>query len=180
MERGNLGRLVFIGLGIFFAFVVLPKLMHGSSHVQPLKPEHVIAAASTRPAEQRCDIWAPTFHAQLSSASATLTHFELLTPKYWKHGRPIDLSTTPDVESRRQLRLAWRNPAVSVKDEDWLVPANLLDFRLASASKTSCEFVYESERVEINQKVSATGRPYELSVEVTIKNRASRALRHAL
>src|SRR5687767_5388781 len=105
MERGNLGRLAFIGIGIFLAFFVLPKFLNGSTAVQPLKPEHLVAAAgNARPPEQRCDIWTKEFHAELSSKSSTLTHFKLLPAKYRKQGQPIELSTTPDLESRRQLR----------------------------------------------------------------------------
>jgi YidC/Oxa1 family membrane protein insertase len=181
MDRGNLGRLAFIGIGIFLAFFVLPKFLGGSTAVQPLKPEHLVVAASgARPPEQRCDIWSKEFHAELSSKSATLIHFSLLPAKYRKQGQPIDLSTTPDVESRRQLRFDWRNPALNLKAEDWLVPANLLDFRVVSATQSRCELVYESEQVEVRQVVSATGRPYELLVEATVTNRAARPLKHAL
>jgi YidC/Oxa1 family membrane protein insertase len=181
MERGNLGRLAFIGIGIFLAFFVLPKFLNGSTAVQPLKPEHlVIAAGSARPAEQRCDIWTKEFHAELSSKSATLTHFKLLPAKYRKHGQPIDLSTTPDLESRRQLRFDWQNPAANLKPEEWLVPANLLDLRIVSATTSRCELAYENDRVEVRQAISATGRPYELLVEATVTNRGSAPRKHAL
>lgn len=177
MDR--IGRLLFIGVGLIFAFFVLPKLMHGSSEVQPLHPEH-LQAADARPPEQTCDIWSEDFHAQLSSRSASLKHFELLRAKYRKKGVPIDLSTTPDVESRRQLRLDWQNPALGLKNEDWLVSKNLLDFRITSSNKSSCDFAYEDERAEIKQTVRATGRPYELEVVATVTNKSDRALRHAL
>ncbi len=181
MERASLGRLLFIGIGLLFAFFVLPKLTHGSSELQPLRAEHLIVAnPDGRPPERFCDLWTPDFHAQLSSRSATLTHFELLTAKYRKHGKPIDLSTTPDVETRRQLRLAWRNPAVGFKDEDWLVRQDLLDFRIVLATKTTCEFLYEDALSEVRQTIRATGRPYELEVVATIKNRSAQPLRHAL
>jgi YidC/Oxa1 family membrane protein insertase len=181
MERGNLGRLAFIGIGIFLAFFVLPKFLNGSTAVQPLKPEHLVTSAgSARPPEQRCDIWTKEFHAELSSKSATLTHFKLLPAKYRKHGQPIDLSTTPDLESRRQLRFDWQNPAANLKPEEWLVPANLLDFRIVSANKSRCELAYENERVEVRQAISATGRPYELLVEATVTNRGSAPRKHAL
>ena len=180
MERGNLGRLAFIAIGLFLAFFVLPKTFHGSSSIQPLHPEHLVVPTSARPPESFCDIWTDDFHAKLSSRSATLTHFELLRAKYRKHGAPIDLATTPDVETRRQLRFDWQNPALGIKSEDWLVADDLLDFRVEQSSKTSCEFVYEDAQASVHQTVRATSRPYELEVTATVTNRASRPLRQAL
>jgi YidC/Oxa1 family membrane protein insertase len=179
MERGNLGRLIFIAVGIFFALVVLPKWMHGSGSVQPLRPEHLAVAASRAP-ETFCDIWTDEFHAKLSSRSATLTHFELLRAKYRKKGQPIDLSTTPDVETRRQLRFDWQNPALGLKEDDWLVADDLIDYRVTQASQTSCEFTYDGERSSVKETVRATGRPYELEVSATVTNRSTRPLRQAL
>jgi YidC/Oxa1 family membrane protein insertase len=177
MER--VGRFLFIAVGLILAFTVLPRFFGGSSERQPLGADNV-KAQPTRPPQRFCDLWAPTFRARLSSQSATLTHFELQSAKYRKHDRPIDLSTTPDVESRRQLRFSWRNPATGVKEEDWLVPTDLLDFEITATSKTSCDFSYKSDRVEISERVETTSRPYELSVTTTITNLAQRPLRHAL
>jgi YidC/Oxa1 family membrane protein insertase len=180
MDRG-LGRLAFIGLGLLFAFVILPKLLHGTTPIQPLRPEVLATATpSGRAPETFCDLWTKDFHAKLSSRSATLTHFELLGAKYRKHGVPIDLSTTPDVESRRQLRFDWRNPAVGTPDDDWLVRGDLLDYRIENATQTSCDFVYEDDRVSVRETVRTTGRPYELETSATVTNRATKPLKHAL
>src|SRR5207244_3222832 len=108
------------------------------------------------------------------------THFQLLRAKYRKKGQPIDLSTTPDVETRRQLRFDWQNPALNLPDEEWLVGKNLLDFRITAATASSCEFTYADERVSLQQTVRTTGRPYELEVTATVTNKAGRALRQAL
>src|SRR5215471_6466648 len=178
MDR--LGRLLFIGIGLIFAFFVLPRLMHGSSDLQPLRAEHLRAATEARPPETTCDIWSDDFHAQLSSRGASLKHFELLRAKYRKKGKPIDLSTTPDVENRRQLRLDWQNPALGIKDEDWLVGENLLDFRIVGSTQSSCEFAFQDAQAEVHETVRATGRPYELEIVATVKNNASRPLKHAL
>jgi YidC/Oxa1 family membrane protein insertase len=177
MER--VGRFLFIAVGLILAFTVLPRFFGGSSEKQPLGADNAKPPA-TRVPERFCDLWGPTLHARLSSRSATLTHFELLPAKYRKHDKPIDLSTTPDVESRRQLRFSWRNPATNVKEDDWLVPTDLLDFEITASSKTSCDFSYKSERVEISEHVETTSRPYELSVTTIITNKAARPLRHAL
>jgi YidC/Oxa1 family membrane protein insertase len=180
MERGNLGRLAFIAVGLFIAFVIVPKWFHGSSSIQPLRPEQLVVAATARPAESFCDIWTDDFHAKLSSRSATLMHFELLHAKYRKKGVPIDLSTTPDVEDRRSLRFDWQNPALGIPSEDWLVAGNLLDYSVEQSSKTSCDFTYEDARARVTETVRATGRPYELEVTATVTNRSTRPLRQAL
>ena len=183
MDRGSIGRLLFIAAGVILAFTVLPNLFKGSSHLQPLQNEMIVAlneGKAKRPPPGKCDLWTNEFHARLSTQSAALTHFELLPAKYRKKGKSIDLSTTPDVESRRQLRFDWRNPAAGVKAEDWLVPANLLDYELTASTKESCEFTFKNEQVELKQVVRTTARPYELDVKATITNKAARPLRHAL
>jgi YidC/Oxa1 family membrane protein insertase len=180
MERGNLGRLAFIAVGLFLAFVIVPKWFHGTSAIQPLKPEHLAAVAAERAPETFCDIWTEDFHAKLSSRSASLTRFELLHAKYRKKGVPIDLATTPDVESRRPLRFDWQNPALGIPSEDWLVGGDLLDYRVEQTSNTSCEFTYEDARARVTETVRATGRPYELEAIATVTNRTTRPLRQAL
>ena len=136
-----------------------PKLFGGgSSGHQPLLPENERAAA-TRPPEKTCDIWGPRFHAQLSSRGASVKHFELTTAKYQKKGKPIDLSTTPDIEDRRQLRFHFTNPAAKIAADKSQLAFDKLDFELASADGKSCEFVYRDERSELREVVKLTGRP---------------------
>ncbi len=183
MDRGNIGRLLLIAAAVFLAFTFIPKFFQSEAKNQPLKPEGIVAAAEARPPEKLCDIWTTDFHAQLSSRSASLKRFELLSSKYSKKGKPIDLSTTPEAELRRQLRFEFRNPAMGLKPEDTAkqqVPADLLDYELVSANGKSCEFVFKNDRSEIHQVVSATGRPYELTVQSTIKNLAAQPLRHSV
>jgi YidC/Oxa1 family membrane protein insertase len=89
-------------------------------------------------------------------------------------------STTPDIEERRPLRFNFRNPAARVKEEDWLVPADLIDYELVSATEKSCEFSYRDDRVAIREVISTTGRPYELEITTTLENVAKRPLSHAV
>jgi YidC/Oxa1 family membrane protein insertase len=186
MERGNLSRLLLIAGVVIFMFTVLPRLLGGgSSGRQDLKPEGIASrdlspTSPTRPPEKLCRLFTPEFHAELSSRSATIKRFDLVTAKYTKHGKPIALSTTPDIESRRQLRVHFSNPAAGVKAEDWLVRADLLDYELVRSTNTSCEFRFRDERVEINERITTTGRPYELELTTTITNLASRPLSHAV
>ncbi|HEY3497172.1 MAG TPA: membrane protein insertase YidC [Polyangiaceae bacterium] len=179
MDRSSIGRLLFLVVGAILAFTVLPRLFQGSGKVQPLGNENLVVPVERAP-DRRCQLWTKEFHAELSSRSATLTRFQLLPAKYRKKGHAYDVVTTPDVESRRQLRFDWRNPAVNGKPEDWLVPSNLVDYELVAQTATSCEFRFENERVEIREVVSTTGRPYELEAKATVKNKADRPLKHAL
>lgn len=188
MERGNLSRLLLLmGLAILMV-TVLPRLLGGSSGSQSkptkgedwvLKPEGLTPSSATRAPERICSLWTNEFRADLSTRSASLKRFDLSTAKYTTHGHPIALSTTPDVEERRQLRFHFRNQAAGVKEDDWLVRADLLDYELVGSTKTSCEFSFRDERVEIKKLVSTTGRPYELDVKTTLKNLANRPLYHA-
>jgi YidC/Oxa1 family membrane protein insertase len=186
MDRSNLGRLLLIGALVILSFTVLPNLLGGgSSGRQPLKAEgfasrDLAAKTPARAPERLCRLFTPEFHAELSTASATLRRFDLVTAKYTTHGKPIALSTTPDVEARRQLRVHFSNPAAGLKPDDWLVRADLLDYELVSATSTSCEFRFRDERAEITERFATTGRPYELELTTTLKNLADRPLWHAV
>lgn len=187
MERGNLGRMLLIGAVVLLLFTFLSPFGGGSSGLQkpgegeapPLKPEKFEPWRKDRLPERLCELWRPEFHAALSTRSASLKHFELITAKYTKGGEPIQLVTTPDIEERRQLRFNFRNPAAGVKEGDWLVRADLLDYRIVRQDHQTCGFLFEDERVEIRETVRATGRPYELEVTTTLTNRADRPLVHA-
>jgi YidC/Oxa1 family membrane protein insertase len=182
MDRGNLGRLLLIAAAVFLLMHFMPKLLGSESATrQPLRPEGERSpAADTRPPERLCDIWGPSFRAKLSTRGASLKQFALLDAKYQKEGRPIDLSTTPDVELRRQLRFHFQNTAAKIPDEEAQLLLDTLDYELERADGKSCEFVFRNDRTEVRQVIKSTGRRYELVAEATIKNLAPRPLRHAL
>jgi YidC/Oxa1 family membrane protein insertase len=183
MDRGNLGRLLLIVAAVFLIMhFFAPNLLGGgSTKHQPLRAEGERSApANERPPEKLCDIWGPSFRAQLSSRGASLKHFALTAAKYQRDGRPIELSTTPDIEDRQQLRFNYRNPAAKLGDDDAQVRFDKLDFSLARADGKSCEFVYRDDRSELRQVIRSTERPYELIAEATLTNLASRPLRHSL
>lgn len=179
MERSGALRWLLIGLVVFLGITFLPKLFGGGGDKpQPLQAEGTTAPKSRKP-EALCDIWSTRFRAQAGSKSATLKHFELITAKYKHDGKPIDLSTTPDVEQRRQLFFHFRNDAVS-PGEGWQVPYDLVDFELTKSDGKSCEFVYKDANVEIVREIRATERPYELLATAKLKNLSKKKLRHAL
>ncbi len=182
MDRGNVGRWLLIGLAVFLFMNFGPRLFGGDhSARQPLKAESDRAvAASERPKEEVCDVWGPSFHAQLSNRGASLKHFELLPAKYQRDGKPIDVVTTPDVENRRQLRFQFRNPAANIPDDAAQLKLDAIDFRIEKADGKACTFVHRDERSELRQVVRATERPYELISEATLTNLSDKPLRHAL
>ena len=164
----------------FLLFQFGPKFFGGGkSTLQPLGVEsRVVAVASQRAPEQYCDIWTPEFRAQLGTRGASVRHFELLSPKYEKGGKPIDLSTTPDLEFNRQLSFDFSSGMAP--DKKWNVATNKVDWTLESHDGKSCVFSYRDDKVELRKTISATGRPYELSADATIKNLSDHALYHAL
>lgn len=179
MERSGALRWLLIGLVVFLGITFLPKFFGGGSDKkQPLQAEGTVAP-KTREPEALCDIWGQRFRAQVSSRSATLKHFELTTAKYIHDGKPIDLSTTPDVEDRRQLFFHFRKDGVS-PGEGWQVPYDLIDYKLTKSDGKSCELVYKDENVELTREIRATDRPYELLATAKIKNLSKKKLRHAL
>ncbi|MBK9000465.1 MAG: membrane protein insertase YidC [Myxococcales bacterium] len=179
MERSGITRWLFIGLTVLLAVTFLPKLFgEGSSEQQPLKFEGTALPAERKP-EQLCDIWGPRFHAQVTTQGASLKHFYLVTAKYRQKGKSIDLSTTPDVELRRQLRFHFRNERFHPAD-DWQLDFDEVDYELVKADGKSCELVYRDAKVEVRRVVRATEHPYELEAEATVTNLADKKLKHAL
>ncbi|HKO49581.1 MAG TPA: membrane protein insertase YidC [Polyangiaceae bacterium] len=181
MDRSSIGRLALMAALAFLVFQFGPKLFGGGTPTaQPLKNESRLVLSTTpRAPEQMCDVVTPEFRAQLSSRGAAVRHYELLLPKYRVDNKPIDLSTTPDLEFNRQLRVDFRNSAGLPAGKEWNVDGNLVDWTVEKSDK-GCLFTYRDAKVELTKTVSATGRPYELAVEATIKNLSDRPLYHSV
>ena len=189
MEQGGLARWLLIGLAAFVLIVLVPRQCQSDKETQPLLFEPMRVEAPEAP-DRLCDIWTPEFRAQLSTRGASIKHFELLTAKYRKNDRGIDLSTTPDVAARQQLRFHWRNPAAADPDDRgkasmleapyWQVDFDLLHWELVASDGKQCTFRHRSESAELTKVVRSTGRPYELEADATIQNLARDKRRHAL
>jgi len=166
----------------FLLFQFGPKLFGGGKPtLQPLKNEsRLVLSSNPRAPEAMCDVTTPEFRAQLTNRGAAVRHFQLLQPKYQVDGKPIDLSTTPDLDFNRQLRFDFRNSAGLPAGKEWNVDGNLVDWTIDGKDGKSCVFTYRDAKVELTKKVSATGRPYELAVEATIKNLADHSLYHSV
>ncbi len=182
MDRGTLLRWLFIAAAVFLLMTGLPKLFGGgTTERQPLQPEGSnLPAQASRPREQLCDLWGPRFRAQISTRGGGIKHFFLLDAKYREDGQPIDLSTTPDLELRRQLRFDFHNPAAKIPEPERQLGYDSVDFTLERATGKECVLVFRDDAVELRKTVKTTERPYELVATATIRNLASNARRHAL
>jgi YidC/Oxa1 family membrane protein insertase len=184
MERGGSLRLILLGIAGVFIFMALNKFQGGGGgESQPFGKESRLVAAERGP-NAKCDLWTPEFHAELRSRGATLSRFQLLTAKYRKDGKPLDLTTTPDPgadhEFRQQLFARFRGEGPEDPATPWNVDYDSVDYALTRSDGKSCEFHYQDQKVSLTKVVSITSRPYELDVKTTIKNLGERPYRHAV
>ena len=182
-SKGSLFRWLFIGIAVFLAMkFVGPKLFgsEGGAEIQPLTAESR-KLPSARPAEKTCDIFTDRFNAVLSTRGASLKHFRLTTEKYRRKGTPIDLATTPDMELRQQLRTSLRNEAaLQFDDPNSQIDFDSVDYQIESSDGKTCSFGYKDAKVELKKTIRSTPRPYELEVELTVKNLDNAKRTHAL
>jgi YidC/Oxa1 family membrane protein insertase len=188
-SKGSLLRWLFIGIAVFLAMkFVGPKLFgsEGGVEVQPLTFESRHEPSPRLP-EKTCDIFTDRFNAVLSTRGASLKHYKLVTAKYEPKDphtgkrAPIDLVTKPDAEFRQQLRMSLRNDAVlPAKDPAWQLDFDSVDYQIEASDGKSCTFGYKDSKAELKKVIRATSRPYELEVELTIKNLDTNKHTHAL
>jgi YidC/Oxa1 family membrane protein insertase len=180
MERGNIGRWLLIASGIFLFFMLKDRLFGTEHKPQPIGPADdesaIVAPGAKRAPEVFCDLWGDRFHAQLTTRGASLKHYVLTTAKYRKDHKQIDISTTPDQELYQQLRFGFANRLEN--DPDRQVDSDVLDWSLVKSDGKSCEFSYRDDKVELTKVIKLTSRPYELDVSATVKNHATRPLKH--
>jgi YidC/Oxa1 family membrane protein insertase len=180
-------RWILIGLGVYLLMTYLPRLFgkdHGNGGgdvvLQPLQAEGTELPSSRAP-EQTCDLWTESFRAVFITEGASLKRFELLNAKYRRGGKSIDLSTTPDVELRRQLRVNLRNEAVANStDASWQTDFDSVDWTLTLADGKRCIFEYTDSKAHLVKTLSTTPRPYEVHLDLGITNLSTNKLRHAL
>jgi YidC/Oxa1 family membrane protein insertase len=205
MERGNIVKWVFFGLAImlFMQFGWPAISGSGSGELQPIGI--VPKAPPERAPEQMCAITAEgsLFVAELSTRGASLRHVALTEPKYSHkandeklqeapakyrreanpmqtpaggEGRPpIDLVTTTR-EDVMPLRTDLRSPDAPNQQVEW----NDFDWKLAASDGKSCTFTFANETTSLTKTVAATGKPYELSVEIKVENLSNEPKKHRL
>lgn len=183
MERGSILRWLVIGVALFVLLQFgMPSLFgdEGSAELQPLQ-QYTSPPAEERAEERLCDLSGPRFDAVLSTRGASLRSVRMKDEKYKKTieqgSEATDLVTTKN-ESFMPLRTDLR--AFGADDAAQQVPFNNLDWTLESATSERCAFVYESADTKITKVVSTTDQPFELTVELTVENKAASAKKHRL
>lgn len=159
---------------------------------------------SPRASYQYCELQTAEYQAQFTTRGATLKRFKLFKDKYVRNGVAHDLSTTPQPgttpgtpeehdpqaganhppgtahEFRQQLFVQFRSPTSPGVSEalDWNLGYDSVDWQLTQQDD-ACLFTYKDEQVELTKRITIVDRPYELSVETTIKNLAETPKAHA-
>jgi len=178
MERGSITKWLLLAVAIFFLFTTGRQWLFGTkeSEGQPLGVSDAIApAAELRSPEQICAIAGDGFKAELSSKGASLRHFVLDDPRWSKDGRPRDLISNT-LESRMPLRSNLHAPDAAEQQ----VAFNDFDWKLAASDGKSCTFTYEDATTSLKKTISTTGKPFELSVGLEVKNLAESPRTHRL
>ncbi len=197
MDRSSLLKFLGLGLGVFLLLqFVVPKITGGDGpRTQPLgKEAFLLVDAQGKPKprapgerckleadgircspaqgehrEELCALEGERFRAELTTQGAGIRRLELLGPKYTTDGKasspPMNLVTTPDHEARRPLFAALRQPGA-----DSQIDHDLFEWTLASRGPKECVFTYQDGKVELKKVVRASSRPFELEVELTVKN----------
>jgi YidC/Oxa1 family membrane protein insertase len=184
MERSNIIKYVFIALAALLFLTYGKEALFGKSE-QAQQPNLVtdVTAPSDRAPEDACTLHGEGFVAELSSRGGALRHFQLTRDKYFDTAaaekgerRPLDLVTT-SLEPRLPLRTRLRLPGEGGAQQ---VPYDDLDWKLARQDDKACVFEHKGPDIELTKTISATGKPYELAVELYVKNTASEPRKHRL
>lgn len=177
MERSNILKWLFLGLAIFLFMQFGQPLLFGDGkeELQPLDVNDATAPAERAP-EETCTIDGDRFKAELSTRGGSLRHLWMTDPKYTTANgepKPMDLVTT-SLESRSPLRTDLRLPGGGAPQ----VPYDDLDWKIAAQDGKSCTFTYADDATKLTKVVAATGRPFELTVSLTVENHASEPRKH--
>lgn len=176
MERSSITKWLVLGLAVFLIMQLGKQFFGASSSTETqVAPIHDMAAPVERAPEQMCSLQGPRFHAELSTRGASLRHFVLSDPRFDIDKKPMDLVTTSR-EARMPLRTDLRPPTgdagkaqVAYDDVDW---------KLAPSDGKSCTFTYEDSKTQLTKTVALTDKPYELSIELEVKNLAAEPKTH--
>ena len=137
-------------------------------------PDVIDDGTSQPPEGQICTIHGNRYEAELSSRGAALTHFYLLDPKY-ATSPARDMSTTPDHERWRSLRTLFRGQGA-----DDQLDYDRFNWDLEQIGEAGCKFTYKDDKVQIVKTITATTRPYEVSVQTDVTNLTDGPKKHQL
>jgi YidC/Oxa1 family membrane protein insertase len=189
MDRSSVLRWLFIGLLAIAFWKWGPQLLgskSGSEQALPVEtyinapdfiPDAVDPPGETNkpwqpPEGELCTIKGNRFEAELSSRGASLRHLLLTDPKY-AQSEAHDVSTTPDHERWRSLRMSFRG-----EGGDDQLKYDRFVWKLERLGEKGCKFTYTDADVAIEKTVTAGERPFELEVATALKNLADGPKKH--
>ncbi len=193
MERGSITKWLLLGLAIFLFLQFGTKAIFGSkaSDRQP-RLEDETAAVAPAP-EETCTVDGPRFQAELSTRGASVRHVYLKgitrpsampsdtlgSIKHLIAGDPRGSQEDADLVStsrpgRSPLRVDLRSPAGDAQQ----VPFDDLDWKITAHDGKSCTFTYADDATSVEKVVSLGSEPYELNVDLTVKNLAKEPKKH--
>jgi YidC/Oxa1 family membrane protein insertase len=182
MDRSSLAKWLLIGVALLLFFQFGMPLITGKSggpELQPFTFDDQSAPAPDKRAEEAfCNLESTRFSAKLSSRGGSLRSVTMHDPKYVKsidppNPTPIELVTTSK-ESRMPLRTDFRSPS----EGDQQVAFNDFDWKLAASDARSCTFTYVEGGAALEKRVALTDRPFELAVDVKVKNISDAPKKH--
>ncbi len=167
-KSGGIAKYIFLGLAVFLLVQYGWPLIFGKGDAptkQPFAETHFGSVPEgDRPEEKTCELGDQRAKFVLSSRGGALKSATMLEPKY----AGIELVTTSK-EQRMPLRTNLRAP----EGDEQQVALDNLDFQLAASDEKSCTFSFKSDDTEVTKVVALTGRPFELAVDLTVKNLSS-------
>lgn len=198
MDKNTLSRWLLIAALVFLGMWAYPRFFGSSKDkTQPVAPTTFVNApdfaadpmlepatpggATATPAET-CAIKGNRFDAETSTRGAALTHFRLKDANYaGDDGQGMDMVTSSwdapnawhDVERWRPLRTTFRGDGA-----DDQLKFDRFIWKLEKQGETGCKFTYADDSVSIEKTIKAGERPFELSIETTVKNLAAAPKRH--
>lgn len=197
MERGSTLRWVLLGLAVFLFFTYGKDLIFGGSAQRQPTPIADVEPKERAP-EKICTLDGQRFQAELTTRSASLAHFYITDPKYFRNLRPDEMANLPwwrryfgapprsnEPEDLKTNSADKRNPMrtdlrVPTGDEQQ-VPYDDLDWQLSPESnKDKCVFTYEDDDAKLTKTIATTGKPFELEVTLDVENKAKAPKKHRL
>jgi YidC/Oxa1 family membrane protein insertase len=183
MERGSITKWLLLGFALFLFATYGKKALFGTkaSELQPFAGirDDVAQSAEARPEEQLCTLEGPRYKAVLSSQGGSLRHLYLTDARFNALDGaklPLDMVTST-TEPRAPLRTDLKLPLVADPKQQQ-VAFDDLAFKLSGSDGKSCTFTFADEATKVVKTISATDKPYELAVQVDVKNLAPEARRH--
>jgi YidC/Oxa1 family membrane protein insertase len=198
MDRNTLSRWALMAAIVLLGFWAYPRFFGSSGDKkQPIALESYANAPDFAPdpllekaaptgspapaAPTTCTIKGNRFSAELSSRGAALAHFRLLDANYTdERGQPLDMVSSnwdagdwANLERWRPMRTLFRGDGA-----DDQVKFDRFDWKTEPLGASGCKFTYVDEQVSIEKTIKASARPFELSVETTVKNLAAAPKKH--